>query len=208
MAEKNITVAQFVHEKLRVLEAKDSSGKLISSSRAMLARLRRCAGKPVGEDPAVFPATLEGMPLEWQSDNGIPTYQENAVHAALTLYALHQQGSEAAMNVPAKDRSDRSRTLGSAIQRLASTEDKESAVKRRFDAMATATSFAELAHHARGIVQLLRADKIPLDYARFAQDLYQFQFPGGPERIRLIWGQDYYRRTSADNEAKKETDNE
>lgn len=51
----------------------------------------------------------------------------------------------------------------------------------------------ECLHHLRGLIQLLRRDGIPLDYVELAGDLYVFQTPDGAARIRLQWGQDFYR---------------
>ena len=44
-----------------------------------------------------------------------------------------------------------------------------------------------------GLIQLLRSEDIPLDYVELAGDLYEFQTPDGAARVRLRWGQDFYR---------------
>ena len=58
----------------------------------------------------------------------------------------------------------------------------------------------------RGIIQLLRAKGIPMNYGRLAKDLYEIQFPEGKKRVCLKWGQDFYKRTNRKEE--KENDNE
>ena len=59
--------------------------------------------------------------------------------------------------------------------------------------MVTATDLTEMAYHARGLVQMMRADdSIGFDYARFAQDIYYYQFPNGRRNILMSWGQDFY----------------
>ena len=118
---------------------------------------------------------------------GEPTLAEWAVSGALTLYALHQQGAQRPMHVDGQ-------RLGMAIRKLAGNDtDRLKAVQRRFNAFATARSMPECLHHLRGLVQLLRSEDIPLDYVELAGDLYEFQTPDGAARVRLRWGQDFYR---------------
>lgn len=112
---------------------------------------------------------------------------EWAVSGALTLYALHQQGAQRSMHADGQ-------RLGMAIRKLAGNDtDRLKAVQRRFNAFATARSMPECLHHLRGLVQLLRSEDIPLDYVELAGDLYEFQTPDGAARVRLRWGQDFYR---------------
>ena len=87
-----------------------------------------------------------------------------------------------------------SQRLGMAIRKLAGNDtDRLKAVQRRFNAFATARSMPECLHHLRGLIQLLRSEDIPLDYVELAGDLYEFQTPDGAARVRLRWGQDFYR---------------
>jgi CRISPR system Cascade subunit CasB len=162
-------------------------------SRAMLARLRRGVGKTPGGVPEIWEITLGGLPERLQSHCGAPTFAEQAVHTALTLYAVHQQGQDQPMSV-SDDGERRGHSLGAAAGQLVRPDESNlSSIKRRFDAIATAADFAELAYHARGLVQLLKAEGIPLDYPRFAKDLTEYQCPEGADRVRLRWGQDFYR---------------
>ena len=115
---------------------------------------------------------------------------------ALTLYALHQQGAQRPMHTDGQ-------RLGMAIRRLAGNDaDRLKAVQRRFNAFATARSMPECLHHLRGLIQLLRSEDIPLDYVELAGDLYEFQTPDGAARVRLRWGQDFYRNTFRDEQGK------
>jgi CRISPR system Cascade subunit CasB len=66
--------------------------------------------------------------------------------------------------------------------------------------MITANDFTEFAHHARGMIQLLKAGDIALDYPRFAEELFWYQFDEKRNQIRLRWGQDYYRITQRNAE--------
>ncbi len=155
--------------------------------RADLANLRRGIGKKPGELPQLWELLFRDFPEELMSQNGTPTWEEWAVTGALTLYALHQQGSDQKMHV-------KGQKLGTAIGSLvASDEERLKPVQRRFNAFATAKSMPECMHHLRGLIQLLRSEGIPLDYAELAGDLYTFQMPDGAAKVRLRWGQDFYR---------------
>lgn len=175
-------------------------------SRAMLAKLRRAVGKAPGSVPDIWEITLGGSPSEWHSRDDRHSYAEIAVHTALTLYAIHQQGKDSPMSVSGNEEGKNlGNSFGAAVSKLVRPDgSNEQSVKRRFDAAATATAFPELAHHARGLIQLLRAADIPMDYPRFARDLYRYQFDEGADAVRLRWGQDFCRIHYEDN---KETNN-
>lgn len=176
-------------------------------SRAMLAKLRRGIGKQPGELPELFEVLLADMPEDHYSKGDKPSYSEWAIYTALTLFALHQQGKDHPMSVGGKtENKNTGNSLGAAVGFLVKQErdrDREPAIKRRFDAVATANEFTEFAHHARGIIQLLRAGDITLDYPRLAEDLYWYQFDEARNRIRLRWGEDYYRITQVNTEKEK-----
>lgn len=170
--------------------------------RAELARLRQGVGRSPGEMPALWGSFLVQMPKPLQGNDG-PSEAEWAIYLSLTLFALHQQGEQGlSMHQPG-------RTLGSAVQELAKVscapgqEWTESSVIRRFNALATADSMPELAHHLRGMIQLLRREKIPLDYPQLAADLYRFQFVEDAANVRLQWGRDLYRITMNETEEKE-----
>lgn len=168
--------------------------------RAELAELRRGVGRQPGDLPALWGVVLADIPEQLQGSNG-PSKAEWAVYTALTLFALHQQGTNRAdglMNQP-------DRTLGGAVRQLAEKtaveqDWTESSVLRRFNALATAGSMPEVSHHLRGMIQLLRREGIPLDYPQLAVDLYQYQFVDGAPNVRLRWGRDLYKN----KEKKKE----
>jgi CRISPR system Cascade subunit CasB len=178
--------------------------------RATLANLRRGIGKAPGSIPAVWEWTLSELPEQLLSQNGEATYGEWAIHTAMTLYALHQQGKD--VRTANMNKSDCK--LGQGIRRLAFTrvqgqgeQDADQGVVARFQAMVTSNSIPELSSHLKGIVQLLKTVDIPLDYSRLAVDLYEFQFPQNRNRVRLRWGQEYYaanymRKDEQDNESK------
>jgi CRISPR system Cascade subunit CasB len=205
---EEIRLYGFVRTKIELLSGKSSQNKESSWSRAMLAKLRRGVGKAPGSVPEIWEITIGDTPDEWQSRKGVPSKEEFAVHTALTLYALHQQGKSEPMSVSGKNEAGKNLgcSFGEAAARLiAPDRSNEQAVKRRFDAAATASDPKELAHHARGLIQLLKAKDIPMDYPRFAQDLFWYQFTDYADGVRLRWGEDFYRRwSSAGDETKND----
>ncbi|MCL2036027.1 MAG: type I-E CRISPR-associated protein Cse2/CasB [Oscillospiraceae bacterium] len=196
-------VGSFVGRKIAMLDRESPS------SQAMLAKLRRGIGKHPGASPEVWEVTLADLRDDWYAGNGEPGYAEYAIHTALTLYAFHRQGKQESMSESGKDADGNYKgcSFGAAIAKLIRTdENRLSAVKRRFDAVLTAANLTELSHHARGIVGLLKADGIKMDYPQFANDLYFCQMRDRKDSVRLRWGEDFYRVLNS--KRKESTDNE
>lgn len=164
-------------------------------SRAMLARLRRGIGKQPGELPELFEIVLGEMPEPFYGRGDGPSYSVGAIYTALTLFALHQQGKDRPMSISGRsENKNTGNSLGAAVGYLVKQDrEREPAIKRRFDTVITANEFTEFAHHARGLIQLLRAGDIALDYPRFAEDIFWYQFDEKRNQVRLRWGEDYYR---------------
>lgn len=161
------------------------------SARADLARLRRGLGKPAGSVPEIWDLTVGAVPAKLSWDRDEPSRAEQAAHAALTLYALHQQSMSSRVHVPEV-------SFGTAVRNLArGGTQSEEAVTRRFMAVATAESIDELLTHVRGLVTQLKKVEPPirggLDYARFADDMLALLTPGREHSVRLQWGRDFYR---------------
>jgi CRISPR system Cascade subunit CasB len=169
----------------RVRQLQEGALSKRSASVAMLAHLRHAVGKQPGSVPDVWPVTLADELAGPDAGDG-PTAGETAAHIALTLYAIHQQSSSKPMH-------RRGYGLGRSISELRPSESDTDPVLRRFQAVGTADSLDELIHHTRGLVQLLRAAGIPLDYGLLADELFRWQQDGGASRVRLQWGRDFYR---------------
>ncbi|MEU5871740.1 type I-E CRISPR-associated protein Cse2/CasB [Glycomyces sp. NPDC047369] len=129
--------------------------------------------------------------LAWQPR---ATPSEQALHTAVTLFAIHQQSQrEQRMHTPGT-------TFAVACQWLAAVRDNDETVHRRFAAVGTAATYAELVYHVRNLVTQLRAAKIGFDYGVFADDLRLFQRgPAlnigltGADHVRALWGREYWR---------------
>ena len=152
-------------------------------ARGELAALRRGVSRSPGELPEIWELTRVEVP---DGAGDAPTWEEIAVHTAMTLYAVHQQSRTEHMFSPGVG-------LGSAARRLIGSPDEENpSARARFNALVTSTTVAELRHHLRGFVSLLRARGIALDHAMLADDIVGFQRPGGAKRVRLNWARQYY----------------
>lgn len=170
--------------------------------KAVLANLRRGIGKAPGDLPELWGVFLQDLPAELESRTGAPTNAEWAIYLALTLYALHQQGHP----LPADSMHEPSVSLGKAVRKLVEPGEKpeDSSILPRFNALATAGTMPACAQHLRGVIQLLRAKAVALDYVQLAVDLFQLQKPTSAAQVRLRWGQDYYytprKQTETDTE--------
>lgn len=187
-------LAGYVDRRIRRILSMSTPGP----QKALLANLRRGVGKTPGELPALWGVLLEDFPEEWMNSRGAPSRAEWAAYIALTLFAVHQQGSDT-VDSPMHCTGC---SLGRAVRRLVPADDvdAESRILRRFKQMATAVEIQGVSQHLRGIVKLLRADGIQLDYAALAHDLYQYQFPEAVAGVRLRWAQDFYRRPLEDED--------
>ncbi len=174
-------------------------------ARADVAKLRRALGKPAGTVPEVWEYTLAAVPASLQWDRDEPNRAEQAAHAALTLFALHQQSMTAPAHRPGT-------SFAEAVGHLRHHEQRsEQAVTRRFLAVATAGSMEEMLTHIRGLVAQLRAARIGFDYARLADDLMSLLNSQRAQRVRLAWGRDFYRTQptdTADSPTDTSTDHE
>ena len=173
-----------------------------SVCKATLAELRRGVGHTPGEIPALWGIMLRDMPEEMQGRGTQISRQELALYTALTLFAVHQQG----WDPRTQPMNRRGVTLGSAVALLIPPGDEAALerMERRFSHAATSADMTEFAHHLRGLVQQLSAAGQPLDWAKLAAQLYDYQNPDRVAAVRLRWGEDFYmalrRATEADEE--------
>ena len=196
-------VEQLVDKKLDWLlnQAPDNACK------ATLAELRRGVGHAPGDMPSLWGMLLQGMPEDMQGRDTQPSRQEVAVYTALTLFAVHQQGW-----VPRKEPMHRrGLRFGSAVAQLAVSNgnDGKERIERRFGRAVTASDMPEFTQHLRGLVQLLSAKGIALDWARLAGQLYEYQNPDRVAGVRLRWGEEYYSTLNhIEDEQSREDDNQ
>lgn len=116
-----------------------------------------------------------------------------AEHAALTLFAVHQQSQSTRMHREGSP-------LGASLRALRASafKDNPDALDRRVNAAAATESIKDLTVHLRGLVRLLRDQQIPLDYTALAEDVAAWHYPDARGRVRRRWGAQYYVWTAPD----------
>jgi len=155
-----------------------------------LAVLRRQRSSAAA-DPEAWEALFDNIPAVLIGKSDEPSDAERALHLSVVLYAVHQQGRPTPVHQSGA-------TLGSAVRRL-SDNATDAASVRRFKTLGSASSWAEIAHHLRGLVTQLRGAQIPLDYGLLAGDLFWLQRPATADRVRRRWGRDLHRVTTEEN---------
>ncbi|WP_371177249.1 type I-E CRISPR-associated protein Cse2/CasB [Buchananella felis] len=177
---KTVETASRVLEGERGLQRRYLEGE--SRARAELAQLRKAVPSSPGDVPAIWHLTSVEVPTGAGDE---PTWEEIAVHTALTLYAVHQQSRSEPMHV-------RDQGLGHAARALVGTgTDENDSLRARFNALVTSSTITELRHHLKTFSSLLRAKGIPMDYVLLAGDLVRFQTPGGASAMRLTWAREF-----------------
>ncbi|MBB5874338.1 CRISPR system Cascade subunit CasB [Allocatelliglobosispora scoriae] len=153
-----------------------------------LARLRRGIGREPGFDYTLdgYLAVPDDLLGDWLPDDGAASDAEHAKHAAVTLYALHQQSRRERMHVD-------QRGLGTAIAELSRVVGSTDGVRRRFSTLGTAATFGEALYHLRSLVVMLREHRIALDYGLLADDLRTMRRPGGRAQVQAVWGREFFR---------------
>ena len=165
-----------------------------ASAMAARAQLRHGAGKEVGAVPSIWVYTLESQRPELSDQR--PSWGENAVHTALTLWARHQGSNAAPMHMV--DAKETPRSFGSAVRALAEKgrgdkRPEKTPVYRRLSSVVAAQTLGALSHHLRGIVDLLEAAEIPMDYGLLAADLFEWQIPRRRSAVTRRWGRQFAR---------------
>ncbi|MFF2812522.1 type I-E CRISPR-associated protein Cse2/CasB [Streptomyces sp. NPDC058000] len=181
-------VGAAVHQRITWLQR----GYLDNRSDAVgtLARLRRGIGRPAGETADLW-GLIGTEPLYEQYERRELTEDamrqaEEAAHAAVTLWSLHQQSHH---TVPMHRKPGPE--LGTAVRRLAPGPEIDEPTRKRFVRVGTAATPVVLAGRLRDLILLLRREAIPLDYGLLADQLHTWQRPGGPQSVRRSWGRSY-----------------
>ena len=198
-------IYQYVSARASKLQGMYLSDSSRNWAARQLAILRRTASKPSGSVPDAWPIEFSGLPESLIGKGDAPSAGENAVCAALALFAMHQQSQQQGMH-----RSGEEYDIGAAVRRYMYLHKGgenllDGELPRRFAAMSTADSFEEALHHARQLIQLLKSDSLPIDYGRLARQLLVFQISYLRDGVRLEWGRAYARAKPIANENADET---
>lgn len=188
-SERGRLAANYVASRITVLQ----KGYLCGNPQASrgLAQLRRAVGRGPGATPEVWSLEFESLPEPLVGKGPAPSRGEWSVHVALTLYALHQQSQSGPMCVSGAEHGFGSAVRQLVIARHGRDDSDKAEMPHRFAAMVTSQSMGELAHYARQIVEQLRREGIPVDYPRFARELYLFQSDDTKNRACLAWARGF-----------------
>jgi CRISPR system Cascade subunit CasB len=160
-----------------------------------LARIRRGAGKPIHSIPDLWGLTGTELLHQRIDERRRPddfVRAENAVHIAVTLWALHQQSRrDAPMHISGGPQ------LGRAIRDIMPRDEIDEPLRRRFARVGTSTSLDMLAQRLRDIVLVLRQHAQPMDYSALAGQLYLWQLPTYRNGVNRAWGRNFHARAQS-----------
>lgn len=180
-------------------------------NKAVLAGLRNAATMTSQRAQIVWPLLMPYLNDQQLSRDGTPTYAETAIYTAIRFYAIHQQGTEASVyGAAGGDKAD-GRQFFSALAVMRGNADTRVALDRRVQPLLATTNVASVINSLSHLVSILKANSRTqkIDYAWLAQDLYNLQLSyEQANRVRLRWGQQYFRATQAnlENEGEKNHD--
>ncbi|WP_228718404.1 type I-E CRISPR-associated protein Cse2/CasB [Kitasatospora acidiphila] len=149
-----------------------------------LAALRGGLGRPAMDSAKIWPFYTSPVDDVLALQDRISDEQE-AEHAALALFGLHQQSQVAPMHRNGVK-------VGQALLALRrSGKFSEDAVDRRVSTMAGATSVPALLMHLRGLITQLRAVQQPLDYSHLMADIRSWHDVERRPAVRRRWALGY-----------------
>ncbi|CAM3496984.1 type I-E CRISPR-associated protein Cse2/CasB [Dermacoccus barathri] len=166
-------------------------------ARQALAELRRATPGAITDSPYTWPYVFQSLSgqspgQEWDGD---ASPVEKAVHAALVLWASHQQSGSVPVSVEGISLGRAAGILSGKLKR--DGEPIDAGVLRRFSAVTTATSFSAQMRALSQLVSLFRANGVMLDYPRLAGDLRNLQEPARRQRVLVRWARDFHRGGAA-----------
>ncbi|NLE97043.1 MAG: type I-E CRISPR-associated protein Cse2/CasB [Propionibacterium sp.] len=171
-----------------------------SRSLQTLAALRRAPIDSPGTDPELWELTLGELPEELQGRGDDPSRAELSIHAALVLYAVHQQSQGTPMHQPGV-------VLGRAVARLAisrgSAGEPEPGVIRKFHRICSAQLRSSRLQELRSLMTFMRSSGIPLDHAQLGVDLFLLEGPKTRDGVILNWGRNLHRREQDTHDTEK-----
>ncbi len=147
--------------------------------RGALAALRRGLGREPGAAPEVFRYVVPYMPAD-------PSWRlERVYYLVAALFAAH----------PAPGGHG---NLGEHLRAIVHGDaNREAAVERRFSELLAAHP-DDVADHLRGVVSLLRAHEVPVDWRQLFHDLRRWSFPESRAAVQREWARAFWGRSAPD----------
>lgn len=164
-----------------------------------LAALRAGLGRSAGEVPKMW--RFYTCPIDDElAKRGKVSVEQEAEHAALALYGLHQQSKRKSMHHPQVP-------LGKALYKLRiSSRFSTQAVDARVNAAATTTSPTALLMRLRGLIDQLRVIDQPLDYDGLMRLIHDWHDEESRRRARRRWAVEYQVWAGQDEESPDTSD--
>ena len=155
-----------------------------------MAALRHADAATPGTDAQVWEVTLGRLPDELLGHGATPaTAAEQAVHAAVVLYAIHQQSRSEPMHVPGIGLGQAVRTLSA---RRSGGPEWDPGTISRFQHLCRAQQWGIRIENLRGLIAFMRSEGVPLDHGRLAADLWRIQTSASDD-VLLDWGRQLHR---------------
>ncbi|WP_201330635.1 type I-E CRISPR-associated protein Cse2/CasB [Lactobacillus nasalidis] len=186
-----------------------------NTDKASLSALRSASTIDGYRAQKVWPVFLSNLDENWLSKDGRATRVENAIFAAVRMYALHQQASDYCVfarkvfvkKTEKKEKKDKNDVSGlelfEALNHLKQNADSPEALDRRVQALLGTSNFTAVIDQLVHLMQIIKSKKnnVQIDYARLAGDLYKFQLGyRQANEVRLHWGEQYYRSFGKSND--------
>lgn len=162
-----------------------------SSALSAVATLRRGIVDDISRSPASWPYLFQALtPTEW---NAGPSVDERAAHAAITLWARHQQSLRKPANLSGVSLGRGAALLSDATRQPG--EDFDTGTHRRFIAVQRAETTSARLRALAQLLSMMRSQEIPLDFPRLANDLVWLESKNADVRQRALlrWARDFRR---------------
>jgi CRISPR system Cascade subunit CasB len=173
--------------RLEALAPRVGSNGRETGDRAAFAALRRGLGKPAGEALEMFRVLYSCIPEEQLP---LRREDERVVFLVASLFALHPLSWSDAR------RGRWQSNLGASLRQLAE-QSASDGPERRVAALLNSDE-ADLPHHLRGIISLLRSAKnpVPVDWVQLVWDLQRW--PNADRGVQRRWAMSFWggRRTA------------
>lgn len=174
-------------------------------NKAALAGLRSSHSINSRQAVVAWPLMLGEMDKNNLSNDGTPRPAEIAIFTALRCFALYQQGKGNRLLASSSYESE----LMNALAKLRQDTQLRPALDRRVQSILITNNINSVVNSLTHLISILKArgGETPVNFARLAQDLYDFQFTfgtmSGARRVALRWGRQYYWNDAKQNESKE-----
>lgn len=200
-AREPLQVHDLIRELGKLVPRVSQDGKKRTGDRAALAALRRGLGKEPGEAPEMFAVLYSRIPEEQLP---LSPRDEPIIFLIASLFALYPD----APPWPEAARERQQRSLGASLRHL-SDQAGSDGPERRLVALLN-SDVADLPHHLRGIIALLKSAKhpIPVDWVRLTWDLRQWT--DAERTVQKAWAIAFWggKQTQAETDTESTDDQE